>query len=198
MLSTLATTTLPALVICCLVGATAQAASLRPEKATDASVCDLGPNTNSLLSRRVLVAAEGSPKDQAETYFRLGATFVSSKCSNGQLLIVHGQSESRVDIASLEQLVNSSCVSAGVQRSDVPYTYTGRTRPGFELRCLISKHAELTSILAERERTEPLETIVARMAGGAAPAAASGQPTSDNKDCGKMTLSSVLGGGNCR
>ena len=35
--------------------APAGAVALRQEKATDASICDLGPNTNPVLARRVLI-----------------------------------------------------------------------------------------------------------------------------------------------
>ena len=42
-----------------LLAASPQGASLRPEKATDPSVCDLGPNTTPVLSRRMLNGPTG-------------------------------------------------------------------------------------------------------------------------------------------
>jgi len=184
-----------------LVSVPASAVSLRPGKATDQSVCDLGPNTTEVLARRILVPGRASSKDQIEAFFRLGAAFVSEQCSDGQLLILHGEAESRVDVGSLDQLANTSCVAAHVARTEVPFTYAGTARRGFELRCTISKLAALKATLAEHERLESLDSLVARMAGTgrSEPVPSPGaQGSSDKKDCGKMTLSSVLVGGNCR
>jgi hypothetical protein len=58
-------------------------------------------------------------------------------------------------------LANSSYTLAWIARKELPYTCAGSTRPGFELRCVISKHAELTELLAERERNEPLVRFTA-------------------------------------
>ena len=152
-----------------------QAVSLRPEKATDGSVCDLGPNTNAVLGRRTLVPGDAAVKDQAEAYFRLAAKFVLASCAPGQMLVVHGESTDPVDAASLPQLANSACVVAEVKRAEVPFTYSGRTRAGFELRCHLLKLDELAKRLMEAETSDPTASLYSRMAGTATPANASNQ-----------------------
>lgn len=177
-----------------LVSSAAPAVALRQEKATDASVCDLGPNTNPVLARRTLIPADAQSKDQIEAYFRLAATFVVNSCSPGQLLVVHGDAGQHVDVASLTQLANSACVVSSIQRTEVPFTYAGRTRPGFELRCPIMKKDELAQKLVDAERTDPTDSLRARMAGAQqVERGSSGAAT--KKDCAKVTLATLVQGG---
>lgn len=177
-----------------LVSSAAPAVALRQEKATDASVCDLGPNTNPVLARRMLIPADAQSKDQIEAYFRLAATFVVNSCSPGQLLVVHGDAGQHVDVASLTQLANSACVVSSIQRTEVPFTYAGRTRPGFELRCPIMKKDELAQKLVDAERTDPTDSLRARMAGTQqVEQGSSGAAT--KKDCAKVTLATLVQGG---
>jgi hypothetical protein len=182
----------------------AEAVALRQEKATDASVCDLGPNTNAVLARRVLVPGDAASKDQVDAYFRLAATFIRDNCGNGQLLILHGASGSQIDTASLPQVANSACAVASVVRKEVPYTYAGRSAAGFELRCTILKRDELTRTLADLERSDPMEALTARMSAAVETTqrdsrsnATSTQPQ-NKRDCGKVTLASLLKGGGCK
>ena len=56
-----------------LAAETADAVSLRPNKTTDESVCDLTHDTNAYLSSKVLVPAAADQKDQVEALYRLAA-----------------------------------------------------------------------------------------------------------------------------
>lgn len=179
-----------------------EAVALRPGKATDGSVCDLAHDTNAYLGSVVLVPAAASSKDQIDAFFRLAATFVATKCSNGQVLILQGSSSIGVDAPSLTQVANSTCAADGVTRTEVVMPIAGRSKPGFELRCTITKHDDLVLRLADLERSDPMDSLKARMyaavqQSGQGPA--SGTPsTQSRKDCGKVTLASLLQGGSCK
>lgn len=188
----------------CMHAVTGEAASLRPNKATDSSVCDLSPGTNEFLARRMLIPAVADPKDQQEAYFRMAAGFVVANCVDGQLLILQGPTDIPVDVRSLQDVANSACLVADVRRSEVSTPgHRGEPEGGFELRCKISKHAELEKQLADREKAEPMDTLKARMANSVR-AAERGEvhprnpAASQPADCSKMTLSSLIQGGrNC-
>jgi hypothetical protein len=190
------------LVIALGIHTTAQAVSMRPNKATDDSVCDLAHNTTGYLGSVLLIPAGAAPKDQIDAFFRLAATFVTSKCSNGQLLILQGLAAVSVDPPSLIQVANSACASARVKRSEVAVPLAGQAEPGFELRCEISKREELAAKLAELERADSMESLKARLATAArdpgSTARASGSSTEQKKDCGQVTLASLLQGGGCK
>lgn len=181
---------------------TAQAVSMRPNKATDDSVCDLGHNTTGYLGSVLLIPAGAAPKDQVDAFFRLAALFITSKCSNGQLLILQGLATVSVDPPSLTQVADSACTSAGVKRSEVSVPLAGQAEPGFELRCVISKREELAAKLADLERADPMELLKARLAAAArdpgSAARASGSSAEQKKDCGQVTLASLLQGGGCK
>jgi len=179
------------------------AVALRPNKATDNTVCDLTHDTNAYLSSIVFVPAAASLKDQVDALFRLAANFVASKCSNGQLLMLQGSSDIDVDTPSLTEIANSACSVASVVRTEIKRTVGERSKPGFELRCPITKHEELVQRLEDLERTDPMESLRARMyrdpnQGERSSRATSSGTASGRKDCGKMTLSSVLLGGKCK
>ena len=123
-----------------VVGHSSFAVSLRPNKATDNSICDLGPNTTEGLTRLAYVSAEASHEDQVEAIVRIGSSFVTSKCSNGQILILHGKATDRLHTGAMERLSNSLCTASSVTRTSVPYVSSlNRSSEGFELRCPISK-----------------------------------------------------------
>lgn len=180
----------------------AEAVSLRPNKATDDAVCDLTHDTNGYLGAATLVPAAASSNDQVEAYFRLAAAFVATRCRNGQLLILQGMADSAVDGSSLTQVAASSCSVSTVSRTEITVAFLGRAQPGFELRCTITKHDDLVLRLADLERSDPMDSLKARMAAavqqsGQGPA--SGTPsTQSRKDCGKVTLASLLQGGSCK
>lgn len=179
-----------------------EAVSLRPNKASDDTVCDLTHDTIGYLGGLMLIPAAASHKDQLDAYFRLAATFVSSKCANGQLLIVQGAASSAIDSASLPQVSNASCAASTVSRTEVSIPFMGKSEPGFELRCVISKRDELAAKLADLEHTDPMASLKARLARSAEEArgttASTRTTTGSNKDCGKLTLGSLLLGGSCK
>lgn len=184
-----------------LVSTTSDAVALRPNKATDDSVCDLSHDTNAFLGSTVLVPAVASTKDQIDAFFRLSASFVAAKCSNGQVLILQGVSSINIDAPSLSQVASSSCSVASIVRTEMISSYGGRSKPSFELRCTISKHDELVHKLADLERTDPMESLKARMVaavrGVEQDTAPNVKPSQDKKDCNKVTLATLLRGGSC-
>ena len=138
---------------------TAEAVALRPNKATDDTVCDLSHNTNAFLGGSVLIPGDAPYKDQFDAFFRLAATFVATKCANGQLLILQGSSSVSVDRPTLTEVANAACTVAAVSRTEVSVPFiAGESRPGFELRCVISKREELAAKLAELERAAQGDT----------------------------------------
>ena len=182
---------------------TAEAVALRPNKATDDTVCDLSHNTNAFLGGSVLIPGDAPYKDQFDAFFRLAATFVAAKCANGQLLILQGSSSVSVDRPTLTEVANAACTVAAISRTEVSVPFiAGESRPGFELRCVISKREELATKLAELERADPLDSLKARLQAAARDPNGSGRasaaPSDKNKDCGKMTLASLLQGGGCK
>jgi hypothetical protein len=181
----------------------ADAVALRPNKATDESVCDLSHNTNGFLSGSVLIPADASYKDQLDAFFRLAATFVATKCANGQVLILQGSSSVGVDRPSLTEVANAACAVASVSRTEVSVPLiAGESRPGFELRCVISKREELAAKLVDLERADPMESLKARLAAAArdpsSSTRATGSTADQKKDCGQVTLASLLQGGGCK
>ena len=181
---------------------TAEAVALRPNKATDDTVCDLSPNTSRYFNGSVLIPAGAAPDDQVNAYFRLASGFVTNNCANGQLLILHDMSFLAAATSALTQLANASCTAASVSRTEISVPFMDGTKPGFELRCVISKREELAAKLAELERADPLDSLKARLQAAARDPSQSGRasatPSDKNKDCGKMTLASLLQGGGCK
>jgi hypothetical protein len=182
---------------------TSEAVALRPNKSTDNTVCDLSHNTNGFIGRTVLIPGDAPYKDQVDAFFRIAATFVVSKCANGQLLILQGSSSVSVDRPSLAETANSACTAAGVSQTDmsVPSMIPGEVEPAFELRCVISKREELAAKLAAMEQADPLDSLKARLQAAARSSTGQGASASSsdkNKDCSKMTLASLLQGGACK
>lgn len=185
-----------------LLASGATAISLRPGKATDASVCDLSHNTNGFLGGKMLVPAVAAHKDKVDAFFRMGAAFIASNCANGQVLILHGTSDVDVDAPSLTQVANSSCMAADVKRTESMAARGDHTYPTFELRCTIVKHAELQKQLADLERADPMDSLKGRLARAVQEAsgatASTGSAATGKKECGKLTLGSLLQGGSCK
>jgi hypothetical protein len=178
------------------------AVALRPNKVTDDSVCDLSHNTNAYLGGSVLIPGDAPYKDQFDAFFRLAATFVATKRANGQLLILQGSSSVSVDRPTLTEVANAACAVAAVSRTEVSIPFiAGESRPGFELRCVISKREDLAARLAEMERSDPLDSLKARLQAAARDPSGSGRAytaPSDRKVCDRMTLGSILQGGRCK
>jgi len=180
----------------------AQAVALRPGKATDATVCDLTPNTIGYLGGFLLIPAAASRRDQVDAYFRLSATFVAQKCSDGQILILQGMSDLAVARDSLVQVANSACAASTVVRTEVSIPFLGNSEPGFELRCPISKMAQLSMQLGELERADPMESLNARLQAAVrvqgATAPSSGASADRQGGCDKVTLATLIQGGACK
>jgi hypothetical protein len=181
---------------------TSEAVALRPNKATDDSVCDLAHDTIGFLGGSTLIPASASQTDQVDAYFRLASTFVALKCADGQLLIVQGMSASSIAPIALRNVASSACVAATVTRADITVPLGGRAFAGFELRCVISKRDELAAKLTQLEQSDPMSALNARLQ-RAAREPADRTPSSNgaavaNKDCDKVTLASLLLGGACK
>ncbi|TXH55464.1 MAG: hypothetical protein E6Q93_16105 [Burkholderiaceae bacterium] len=179
----------------------ASAVALRLNKATDDSVCDLTHDTNYVLGQRTLVPAVASSKDQIDAFFRLAGEFVATKCRNGQMLMLQGSSSLNTDVRSLTAVAEASCAIASITRTETTIAYGDRALPAFDLRCTILKHDELVSKLNELEKTDPMESLKARMAEAVRKAegsAPTGPNAASKKDCGKVTLATILGGGSCK
>ena len=175
------------------------AVALRPGKVTDATVCDLAPNTTGFLGGSLLIPAAASKRDQVDAYFRLSASFVAQHCSDGQILILQGMSDLAVALESLVQLANSACAAASVVRADVSIAFLGNSEPGFELRCPIAKRDALAAQLGDLERTDPMDSLTARLQAAARVQGAPAPATAPNKgECEKLTLASLLQGGACK
>jgi hypothetical protein len=127
---------------------------------------------------------------------------VRTKCSNGQVLIVQGSVSSSIDSQSLSQVASSACAVASIVRTEVMMPVSGQSIPGFELRCSVVKHSALVAQLDELERTDPIESLKARMYASLQDAERASSPSNssptEKKDCGKMTLASLLLGGSCK
>jgi hypothetical protein len=181
---------------------TVEAVALRPNKATDDTVCDLSHNTNAFLAGLVLISGDAPYKDQFDAFFRLAATFVATKCANGQMLILQGSSTVSVDKPTLTEVANSACTVAGVARTEVSVPFiAGESRPGFELRCVISKRDELAAKLVDLERTDPMDSLKARLAAAARDPSSSARATGSTdqkRDCSQVTLATLLQGGGCK
>lgn len=184
------------LLICALP---ARPAALAPNKTSDDSVCDLGPNTTELLGRGIWVPTEPAMEVQAEAYVRLASKFIAGNCGQGQLLILHSPDSSRLDASTLPEVANRLCRVADVTR--VPTTSRSRVgdeeEQGFELRCRISKFDAFKTVYEQNEKTEATSDFIARLQKRADPTAVTGPGRVEKKDCGKMTLSSILAGGAC-
>lgn len=182
-----------------LSSASSHAVALRPGKSTDASVCDLGPNTTRFLASQVLVPASAPSPDKVAAYVRLAGAFVTEQCANGQMLILHGSTDVDSDAPALEEVANSSCVVADIRRtdgqaSDGPYTYGT-----FEFRCTIRKLDEFRTKMRDLEVKDPMVALKARLvdAGRGGDAGRAGGPAT-KKDCDKLTLGTLIVGGSCK
>lgn len=178
----------------------ASAVSFWNNQITDDSVCDLSPSTSVRISQKIAVPAGSDVSDAADAYFRVAATFVVSKCSNRQVLILHGRNELPFDAVYLRDLANSACTAATVQQSPLNISWMNREIPGFQLKCVISKHSTLKATLVEREKKEPLPALLSRIQQRHATTVQTNGSNRDGsgraqRDCGKLSLGTLLFGG---
>ncbi len=163
-------------------------------RATDESVCDLSPSTSYNLSKSVLFVEAGT-RDEAEIYTRIALRFITSKCRDGQLLIMHSDFGDFLDDRFFRDVSSQICSAAKVVRES---TATTEAPQSFQVKCPISKMHEASVYLEKVEKGKGTERMIAE----GAPihrqnSADEGQP---KKDCkGKLTFGQViLGmGGRC-
>lgn len=180
------------LLMACSVEANAVSLSGRP---TDDSVCDLSPMTNYHLTRKIFVPS--GTMNVSDIYGRLALMFVVKECKNSQILVLHSEFGESEDERAFRVVTSELCSVANVQRES---TATSEYPYSFQVKCRISKIQEATSRLAIAEREKNLETIIAENAPTVRERDEStDQPTSINKDCGKLGYGAVvLGlGGRC-
>lgn len=141
-----------------------RAVSLRPNKATDNTVCDLTHDTNAYTSSMVLVPAVASQTDQVDALYRLAANFVASKCANGQLLMLQGSSDVNVDARRSQKLRTQRALllqwceprlSGPLVNGRSPALNCGAQWPG--------AREQLVQMLADLERADPMNSLKARM-----------------------------------
>lgn len=181
--------------------ATAFAVALRSGRTTDASVCDLGPDTSFVIGSKVLIPAAVRTDIQAEAYLRVATKFIADHCANAQTLIVRSEDSSSPDPRYLPEVAARACVVADIRRTNITSRVDEREEHGFELRCIITKLEALKSEVMERERTSPTDAFLARLQQQAVAGSSGGAPApgpANKKDCGKMTLASILTGGSCK
>jgi hypothetical protein len=177
------------------------AASFWGNKASDASVCDLSPSTSERVDQKVLIPAGTDVRLAAEAYFRVTADFIVQNCSDRQMLILQGSSQLPFDSLYLVDLANTACLAATVTRSSVVMPGFSGGAPGFELRCIISKHSFLKTHLADREKAEPFSALLSRIQrknnGGALRegAAGDGGGKRATRDCHRLVFGTLLFGG---
>jgi len=182
----------------------ADATALRPGKATDDSVCDLGPDTNQAIASKTLIPGILPDHLQADAYRRLATRFVVNSCKQGQLLIVHARQATSVDSTSLQEVASSLCVISMINRTEITTPSPHASAPvnhGFELRCQITKLEQLRASFAEQEKADPTDAFIARLhaqARAESGAATLVSPAGPSKDCSKLTLSTLFTGGSCR
>lgn len=139
-------------------------------KSPDDSLCDLGPNTTEVLSRKILVPPPIDDRrwydgQWAEAYARLAARFVVSSCSNGQVLILHTENTRPLDAAYLPLLASALCLEADstLTERSTKSTKTGEQQRRFELRCKITKFGKFKADLERLEKRESTETLIGRL-----------------------------------
>lgn len=177
------------------------AASLRLDKRTDATVCDLAPNTTEVLGRKAFVPANVRVEERSEAYMRLAFRFIAASCSNHQLLILHGEDALAPDAKYMPNVAGELCTSAEIVRTEVTSTsiISGEPLRGFELRCRITKFEQFKASFQANEMRDPTEDFIGRLQKQRPDGQnLTGSKAEDKRDCGKMTLSSVFTGSSCR
>jgi hypothetical protein len=191
--------------VICLTCSSAAATALRTGKVTDDSVCDLGPNTSAVIGMKVLIPAGRRPAMETEAYRRMATSFIATKCSQGQMLILQSGSSDVIDSRYLPEVAASACVVADIRRAQTTSVneIDGQEVHGFDLRCTITKLDKLKAEVEERERTSPTDDFLLKLQQQAAADAGQrvGTPSAQaptKKECGKMNLGSILMGGACK
>lgn len=171
----------------------AQAVSLSG-RATDESVCDLSPSTSYNLTKSVLFVETGT-RDEAEIYTRIALRFITAKCRDGQILVMHSDFGDSLDDRFFRDVSAQVCSASRVQRES---TSTTEAPQSFQVKCPISKLREASVYLRDIERAKSTESMIAE--GGPIHRQHGGNDGQPRKEC-KEKLSFgqvVLGmGGRC-
>ena len=125
--------------------------------ATDESVCDLAPSTSYNLSKNELFVEAGT-RDEAEIYTRIALRFITSKCRDGQLLIMHSEFGDPLDDRFFRNVSAQVCSASKVAREA---TATTEAPHSFQLKCPISRLREASAHLARLERAQSTESMIA-------------------------------------
>lgn len=161
---------------------------------TDESVCDLAPLTTYRLGLKPFVPA--GTRNESEIYFRKALRFITEKCINNQILLLHSEMGTSFDDEYFRKISYQVCTPKDIRRESAG---TENYPQGFILRCPIKKLQEASTFLAELEAEKSTE----RMIEEGAPIR-SNQPShrdEEQKKCGESITWAmvVLGwGGNCR
>jgi hypothetical protein len=193
-----------------LAGAQAHAWTILPGGATDESVCDMGRSTTERISRRQWIPPS-SPRHN-EIYVRYIVVRILENCKDGQQLILGSPGDVQsLDEPVLSEVAKTFCKVSEIQWSAVPTKSesTGEMRPGFELKCQISKSTQANEAHQAREREKTTEAVlieeqqkdVALRAPREQGGDASGRwldKTLTKEGCGKLGWGAIFGGGgNC-
>jgi len=185
--------TLFAILVLLLPFISAQAVSLSG-RSTDETVCDLSPSTSYNLTKNVLFVEAGT-RDEAEIYTRIALRFITSRCRDGQVLIMHSDFGDPLDDRFFRDVSAQVCSASKVQREA---TSTTEAPQSFQIKCPISKLRDAASHLNAIEREKPTEAKIAEGAPTHRPD--SGNESQPRKDCkGSLSFGQVvLGmGGKC-
>ena len=131
------------------------------DRATDDSVCDMGPRTLSRIAQRQFIP--GRAPNQGEIYTRLTLQQALEHCRDGQQLLLH--TDGTVIVLNeqvLPEVAKTLCLAAEITRTLVPSVSEigGERMTGFELKCRISKFAQAKEALAAKEKQLSTDTML--------------------------------------
>lgn len=125
-------------------------------RSTDETVCDLSPSTSYNLAKNVLFVEAGT-REEAEIYTRIALRFITSKCRDGQVLIMHSDFGDSLDDRFFRDVSSQVCSAAKVQRES---TSTTEAPQSFQVKCPISKMRDAVSYLSGIERVKSTEAKI--------------------------------------
>jgi hypothetical protein len=161
---------------------------------SDELVCDLSPSTSYNLSKSVLFVEAGT-RDEAAIYTRIALRFITTKCRDGQVLLMHSDFGDPLDDRFFRDVSVQVCNATNVQRES---TATTEAPHSFQLRCHISRIQQASAYLNNIEKSRSTEAMIAE--GEPIHRQDSSDENGVKKDCkGKLSFGQVvLGmGGRC-
>lgn len=168
-------------------------------RATDDSVCDLGPRTTERIAQRQLIPAR-SP-NEALIYERLISKRVIDNCKDGQILILHTNHSDQIEERALPEVAKSFCTVADIVRTSVPNNdqFSGTPQVGFELKCKITKFSQATESYSAAESklsTDSMLQEAYRVVDQKNSSSENTGSASNKPDCTKINMATVFFGGN--